>query len=324
MKIFVAPLNWGLGHATRCVPIVRRFLSEGHEVVLGGDGDSLVWLRRYFPDLRAVEMAPLHLQYGSGRRQVGAMLRALPQLIRFYVEDMARLGQLLATESFDMVVSDNRFGLWSDRTRCVYITHQLHIRLPKGWHWLEGLASRVHARIYNRYAEVWVPDRPTDGLSGILGHPQGGVHKQTHVKYIGPQSRFAQDAQPVLSTQAPFSVVCLLSGLEPQRTLLEDELLRRFEGQQVSVLVVRGKVKAPYMTITKGTITLVPWLNDNELVSALMGADKIICRSGYSTLMDLDCLGIMHKAELIPTPGQPEQEYLASLWRPSCRPTSPE
>ncbi len=320
MKILIAPLNWGLGHATRCAELVRRYLAEGHEVVLGGDGDSLVWLRRAFPDLRFVELAHLDLRYSKSRCQVGAMLRALPQLIRFSAEDMARLGHLLSVEPFDWVISDNRFGLWSDRTRCIYMTHQLHICLPRFFRWLEPLASRLHARIYKRYDEIWVPDREANGLSGILGHPE---HVPAKVRYIGPLSRFPASPIPRF-TDSPYHTVVLLSGPEPQRTLLENELLHRFEGQTDSVLLVRGKVQEPFTRITKANITFVPWLNDSDLQSALLGADKIICRSGYSTIMDLDRLGILDKAEWIPTAGQPEQEYLASLWRLSCRPTSPE
>ncbi|MCQ2348755.1 MAG: hypothetical protein MJZ65_06205, partial [Paludibacteraceae bacterium] len=139
MKVLIAPLNWGLGHATRCAELVRRYQSEGHKVVLGGDGAGLSWLRRAFPELRYVELASLELTYSKGNSQVGAMLRALPQLIRFTLEDEARLEQLLHIEPFDLVVSDNRFGLHNAGTKCVYMTHQLWIRLPKCWRWLEPL-----------------------------------------------------------------------------------------------------------------------------------------------------------------------------------------
>lgn len=172
MKILVAPLNWGLGHASRCVPLVQRFLNEGHEVILGGDGESLTLLRRHFPTLRYTYLAPLNLRYSAGKRQVGAMLKALPQLWAWSLKDRAMLKALLNEEKIDRVVSDNRFGLYNKSTECIYMTHQLHILLPKGWHWAERLASRMHARIYARFNKVWVPDYADDkeNLAGKLSH----------------------------------------------------------------------------------------------------------------------------------------------------------
>ena len=111
MTILVAPLNWGLGHASRCVPLVHRFLDEGHEVILGGDGESLVLLRRHFPKLRYVYLAPLTLRYSSGKSQVWAMLKALPSLVCWAIKDHTILKAVLNEEHIDRVVSDNRFGL---------------------------------------------------------------------------------------------------------------------------------------------------------------------------------------------------------------------
>ena len=148
MKILVAPLNWGLGHASRCVPLVQRLLDEGHEVVLGGDGDSLILLRKHFPQLRYTYLAPLNLRYSTGNRQVLAMLKALPKLILWSVNDHSMLRAILREEHFDQVISDNRFGFYNKQVECVYITHQLHIMLPRGWKWAEPLVSRLHACVY--------------------------------------------------------------------------------------------------------------------------------------------------------------------------------
>ena len=321
MKILIAPLNWGLGHATRCVPLIRQYLKEGHEVVLGGDGDSLVWLYRYFPTLRFIELAPLHLTYNQGSNQITAMMRAIPKLIRFTIADHRQLLQLTRAEHWDLIISDNRFGLFSRKVRSVYITHQLSIRLPRRLCWFEGVARAIHRIIYRKYDEVWVPDYldSEQSLSGVLSHPA----PRGPIRYIGLQSRFtplngATLQRGNLAAQQPCSpevypTVCLLSGLEPQRTILEEELMSRVEGE---VLIIRGLIGRPstYSTLhpRKGTtITLVPYLDDESLRRVLLGAKRIICRSGYSTIMDLAALGVLDKAELIPTPGQTEQEYLA-------------
>ena len=135
MKILVAPLNWGLGHASRCVPLISQWLEEGHEVVLGGDGDSLTLLRKHFPQLRYIPLAPLRLRYSKGKQQVWAILKHMPCLLLWAFKDHLLLRAVLRTEFFDCVVSDNRFGLYNKITECIYITHQLHIFLPKGWRW---------------------------------------------------------------------------------------------------------------------------------------------------------------------------------------------
>ena len=323
-KCLVAPLNWGLGHASRCVPLVQRLLDEGHEVVLGGDGESLTLLRKHFPKLRYTYLAPLNLRYSKGTSQVWAMGKALPQLFFWSLKDHALLKAILREEHFDQVISDNRFGLYSRTTECIYMTHQLHILLPKGWKWAEGIASRLHARVYARYNKVWVPDykEKEKSLAGELSHAEAFSHQHSAISYIGPLSRF-QKQSPITNHQSPiFDVVAVLSGLEPQRTMLEKEIVGRYSGKEEQVLIVQGQMHRPNTRIKRSNITLVPSLSDAELVPALLGAKHIIARSGYSTIMDLHALGLLTansqqptaKIELIPTPGQPEQVYLATIF----------
>ena len=332
MKILVAPLNWGLGHASRCVPLVQRFLEEGHEVILGGDGASLTLLRRHFPKCRYVFLAPLNLRYGKGKRQVWAMIKALPKLMAWAYKDHVMLQAVLPEEKIDMVVSDNRFGLYTNHQSpiTVYITHQLHIFLPKGWRWLEPLVARLHARIYTRYNKVWVPDyeEPEKSLSGELGHPAISHQPSaiSKIEYIGPLSRFAQSTN--CKPQTTYGVVAVLSGLEPQRTMLERELVARYRDSQEKVLIVQGLLNRPNTRIKRGAITIVPYMGDEELAAVLKGAKHIIVRSGYSTIMDLDALGLLHVPmtnhqspiiTFIPTSGQPEQEYLAHFMAEKCQ-----
>ena len=360
MKILVAPLNWGLGHASRCVPLVRRFMQEGHEVILGGDGESLILLRKHFPKLRYTYLAPLNLRYSNGKRQVFAMVRAIPKLFTWALKDHWILKNLLKEEHIDLVVSDNRFGLYLTAkhtaaqknglfhdTETVYMTHQLHIMLPKGWRWLETLVARMHARIYTRFNKVWVPDYEDRQkcLAGDLSHlthlPLRNM--PCNIEYIGPLSRFEkmQSEQNIATnTSEKYEVVVVLSGLEPQRTLLEKEIAARFSDSKQRVLIVQGLMNRPNTRIKRANLTFVPHMSDSELVPALMAAKHIIARSGYSTIMDLHALGLLNsqfsilnsqlsisnsqlsilnsqfsilnsQLELIPTPGQPEQEYLA-------------
>jgi UDP:flavonoid glycosyltransferase YjiC (YdhE family) len=307
-----------LGHATRCIPLIRQYMAQGHEVVLGGDGESLMLLRKTFPELRAIDLPSLELRYAENAKQRGFYLCAIPALIRFTIADHYYLRQQLAIEHFDRVISDNRFGLFSRQTYSIYMTHQLYVQLPKRLKIFEPLARAIHACIYKRYKEVWVPDYADteNNLAGDLAH--GGCFDR-RARYIGPLSRFGSSeagVQPVaLGVHNPASeypIMAVLSGLEPQRTLFEQELVARFKESQQPVLIVRGKIGGPATATHVGAVTLLPHISDEELLPLLQQADKIIVRSGYSTIMDLAVLGLLHKAEFHPTPGQSEQEYLAS------------
>lgn len=326
MKLLIAPLNWGLGHASRCLPLIVRHLRAGDDVVLAGDGCSLALLRKHFPGLSYRTLPSLSLQYSSGRSQVGAMAKAMPQLLVHAIRDHRALRNILRSEHFDLVISDNRFGFFSSRCRCIYITHQLHVFLPQWLSWAEPIAQRLHHRVIRHYAECWVPDLeeqkdrgsivslPWVGLSGELAHTEP---LPENVKFIGPLSRF-EYVQEVESRH--YDVVAVLSGLEPQRTLLEQQLLREFADSSEQVLIVRGLITAPPTAIRKRNITLRPYMPDGELAFVLKHAKLIISRSGYSSLMDYYALGLLDKQQrgevtlrLVATPGQPEQEYLANL-----------
>lgn len=331
MRVFIAPLNWGLGHATRCVPLIERYRREGYEVILGGDGDSLLWLKRRFPTLKIEPLSSLRVRYSASRSQVGAMLRMLPDFIRFIREDHLLIQSLQNKYCFDLIISDNRFGLFlppeNRKPKTVYLTHQLQVRLPRRWRWAEPLARRIHAAFYRRYDEVWVPDYADtqQSLAGWLSHP---VKLPANARYICPLSRFSSNPSAAFdncqlsnvncqmsNVKCQFAIVALLSGPEPQRSLLEQDLIRRFEDQSEPVLIVRGKISGPRTQTVHQHITLVPRLEDEPLVAALNHCSRIIARSGYTTVMDLHVLGLLDKAELIPTPGQSEQEYLAAYLR---------
>lgn len=321
MKILVAPLNWGLGHAGRCIPLVHRFIKAGDEVVLAGDGDALLLLEQHFPSLRTIPLASLSLRYGSGKSQVLAMARALPKLVRFAIEDHRLLARLLAVEHFDWVLSDNRFGLYASGVHSVYMTHQLVIPFPRFLRCLEPLAARLHRWVYAHYDEVWIPDDVSDRWSGRLAHTTSPSHSPSHfpapsphrsatdsrLRYIGILSRFECTVPAPLSES--YDVVAVLSGLEPQRTMLEQQLVARYQARQERVLIVQGKPTQSY-DHQVGNIRFLSTMEDAPLMSALLSAKTIICRSGYSGIMDLAYLNRLDCAQLYPTPGQPEQEYL--------------
>ena len=306
MKILICPLNWGLGHATRCVPLIRQLLEDGHEPVLVSDGFPLEFLRQQFPSLRYIEYPSYPVVYAAGKSQIGVLLFHLPDILKGILNEHLWLRELLRSEHFDQVISDNRFGMWNKNVHSVYMTHQLMIKMPMKLKFLEPLVNALHLKFIKQYDECWIPDvLEMGGLSGDLSHK---YPLPPNASFIGPLSRFKgmQDALP----DTRYEVVAVISGPEPQRTLFENNILSHFEERGQQVLIVSGQPHSIQKESLIGTVRVVSHLNDNELAAVLLGAKKIISRSGYSTIMDLDALGCLHKAEFIPTPGQTEQEYL--------------
>lgn len=306
MKILVAPLNWGLGHASRCIPIIQKYLSERAEVVLGGNGISLLLLQQHFPTLRSINLPEFEICYSSGKQQIGAMLRTLPKLIKSSLADHSTLKKILSSEHFDLVISDNRFGLFSPQTHCVFITHQLMVKMPQGFKCFEFFYWYLQKKIINKYDECWIPDmQGGDNLSGDLSHK---YPLPINAKFIGHLSRFEKYKDTVPNSK--FRIVAVVSGVEPTRSNFENELIKRYQSHEEKVLIVQGIPSEEIQTVTIGSILTVSHMSNGDLAAYLLGAERIISRSGYSSLMDYKTLGVLHKVELHATPGQTEQEYL--------------
>lgn len=304
MRVLIAPLNWGLGHATRCVPVIRNYLAQGDEVILAADGGPMVLLKSLFPELHCIELPSYAFKYNRGKSQVTAMMCSIPGIIRGIIAEHRWLHQVSKNEHFDLVISDNRFGLWNRKLRTVYITHQLMIKMPSGLKWLEPVAWLIHRFIILRYDECWIPDfEHQPSLSGDLSHR---YPLPRNARFTGPLSRFSG----LSSQEQPIGTLLLVSGPEPQRQLFEDYLLVNLSSFKKPVVLVRGLPNTGQLPGRKD-LSIFNHLPDKELAALITGAEIIICRSGYSTIMDLAALGCLHKAQWIPTPGQTEQEYLA-------------
>lgn len=309
MKILVCPLNWGLGHATRCVPIVRQLLSDGHEPVLVSDGYPLTFLQQEFPSLRIIEYPSYPIHYSSGKSQIGAIFRGFPNIVLHIFKEHFWLKKLLKEENFEQIISDNRFGLWNEQIQSVYITHQIMVKMPQGLKFIEPFVFALHRLIIQKYDECWIPDvEGNKNLSGDLSHK----HKlPQNAKYIGTLSRFS-----TLENIVPdftYDVVGIVSGPEPQRTIFEKQLIEKYCSESFKTLIAAGQPKNMEKEHSIGNTCIFSHLPDHKLAAFLKGSRKIVCRSGYSTLMDLQALNCLEKAEFIPTPGQTEQEYLAEI-----------
>ena len=336
-RILISPLDWGLGHASRIIPIINRLLEQGDNVIIAGSGLSLNLLQQHFPQLKSIEIPSFKMKYSAGKSQVWAVIKAFPKLIYYSIKEHQALKRIVEEENIDFIISDNRFGLYHKRVSSAYITHQLLIKLPKGWAWMEPFVACVHRSIINRFTECWIPDFASldKSLAGELSHP---AIMPRNVRYIGALSRFQlgvrseelgvsvqtseepsllefSRVQPEITSGASNLrnlVLAILSGAEPQRTIFENELFISLQNNpSENIILIQGKIEAEQKVSKVGKITVYNYMNTEQLQEHILKANEIICRSGYSSIMDLYALGKLKNATLIPTPGQSEQEYLA-------------
>ena len=303
-NILVAPLDWGLGHATRCVPLIRRVLAEGHHVQLASNGRSARWLKDYFPQLTVhTDIPDYAITYPERGSMEWHFLKESPRLLRVIRAEHAWLERFTETHALDEVYSDNRYGLYHESVKCTLITHQLFIRTP--WY-ARAAVHRLTEYYIQMFNACWVPDYAGESnLSGALSHAS---KLPRNVQFIGPQSRFTDGT---FDTSAPaYDNVALISGPEPARSHFQAELLLRFQQEGKSALMVCGTPEK-FFDRMEGCVRVVSHLPDAQLAGVLKSAGHIVCRSGYSTIMDLHALGC--KAEFIATPGQTEQEYLCQV-----------
>jgi hypothetical protein len=227
MKVLVAPLNWGLGHATRCIPMIKKYISEGFDVHIASDGDALKILQKEFKNLQFHVLPSYDVKYGAEDNFFTSLLFQMPSLMKNICKEYVFIQKLQNEHEFDLIISDNRPGVKSKKTKSVYLTHQLQFKVKYG----SRLGHRFHKMLYKDFNEVWVPDvMPPQNLAGELS-----ISKDNKVKYIGHLTR----AQKVLEAKI-YDVLLLLSGPEPQRSKLEDELYRQLKSTKLKVALIRG------------------------------------------------------------------------------------
>ena len=302
-RVLVAPLDWGLGHATRCIPVIRELQRQGCTVLVAGSGDSLALLQKEFPDMIFRSIPGYRPQYPANGSMVLSMLRQLPRFMQVIVAEHRAIARIVEKDGIDLLISDNRFGCWTRKIPSIFITHQSNILMPKRFGWLRHLIRPVMNYVIARYDHCWIPDFPGDhSLAGdLMSFVSTGPTKSP--TYIGPLSRFAIRTP----SRMRFDVLAIFSGPEPQRTILENIVVPQLESSLLTYRVVRG---LPTLNNHSSDDThIVNFLSSDELQECIESSQLVIARSGFSTVMDMASLG--KNAVFIPTPGQTEQEYLA-------------
>lgn len=298
----VCPLDWGLGHASRCVPLIQELLAQGFKVSIAGQGNSLELLAREFPELERINIRGFSPTYSKSGNMTGKMLGLIPSFIFYTLYENYLLSRIVKVRKIDVIFSDNRYGIINKRTKNILLIHQLHIQVPAKAKWIGSPVNLINKILIKRFDECWVPDyQGEDNLGGILSHPK----KQfPNVIYIGPLSRL-NAAKTTLKTK----VLAILSGPEPERSNLESILVQQLSNIEKTSVLIAGQPSTKDWQSEDGHIKRIAFADTKMLDELISQSEIIISRSGYTSIMDLDRTG--GKALLIPTPGQTEQEYLA-------------
>ncbi len=303
--ILIAPLDWGLGHAARCVPIIKELQHYPFRIIIAGEGAVANMLKQEFPELEIIPLPGYKIKYSKNKRQfLLKLLIQFPGVLYSVLKEHRWLNKVKQELNLCAVISDNRFGLFNRSITSIYITHQLSIKTKNRLS--DKIATLIHRKISKNYTQCWIPDfNHKKKLGGLLSST---VKLRQNDVYIGCLSRF--EKKPV--SKIMIDLLIVLSGPEPQRSIFESLLLdqlKDYTGRVVFVRGLPGNDSAPVEILYDNNITVKNHLTANELNDAIEQASIVISRSGYTTIMDLVKLG--KKAILVPTPGQTEQEYLA-------------
>jgi uncharacterized protein (TIGR00661 family) len=302
-KVLVAPLDWGLGHATRCIPIVNELLLQGFEVVLGAEDSIASLFKVEFPALKIILLKGYKVAYSRQKMFfLWKMLVQIPKIFFAIKNENKWLTEIIETHKIDIVLSDNRFGLYNKNAHCIFITHQLNIKT--GNRFTEKIAQKINYNYINKYNECWIiDDASKNNLAGSLSHPEEKPAIPLH--YISALSRFKYT-----SVEKTNDLLMVLSGPEPQRTIFENILLAQIKNLKIKMTLVRGLPnELLQLKNENSTLSILNHCNAEELNKIILSSKIIISRSGYTSVMDYAIL--QQKVIYVPTPGQTEQEYLA-------------
>lgn len=304
MRILYAVGSWGLGHATRSLPLITSLLDTNASLTIVSTGRALAVLRGELQD-RCEFLDWPDVPHTVGRTAWGFYLKtaaAIPRYLAVVRREQQWTAQLLRARHFDRIVSDNRYGIQHPDVPSFHVVHGLRFIAPGRVHLIERRLETVNYRWLGHLRQVIVPDTQEDQLSGDLAHSLE-VFPQRVITYAGILSRLRRRA-----VSEDLDLFVTLSGPEPQRSMLERLILQQLPSVRGRIVVTLGKPDAAAHTRV-GSADVYGYLDRSGQEEMMNRARLVLCRSGYSTIMDL--AELQRRAVLIPTPGQTEQMYLA-------------
>ena len=303
-NILIAPLNWGLGHAVRDIPLIYNLLKNKFEVIIGGEGQSGELLKNEFPELQYVEIQSFKIKYPKNQFFILKLLFQIPKIFIGIIGEHKHLQNIIDKYEIDIIISDNRYGLYSDKIPSVFITHQVFPALPKSLKIFEKIIYKSHRKRIDKFEKCLIPDfEGKINLSGDLSHK---YKFSENYHFIGILSQFEKD--DIETADYKYDIAVIISGPEPQRSIFEEKITEQILQSGKKAILISG---LPETSIRKQVenLTIVNHLSRAEMQDVIVNSEIIISRSGYTTIMDL--VKLQKKAVLIPTPGQTEQEYFS-------------
>jgi len=307
-NILICPLEWGLGHAGRMIPLAAKLRGMNNNIFIGAGEEHLSLFRKELPGLSYIDFTGYRPRYSGFLPQYLKLLPDTPVLLFHIIREHIRLKKIIREHAIDIVISDNRFGLWNRKITSVYVTHMPRIPFPAAFSFLEFAGVLLHRCVIKKYSFCFIPDLPGElNISGRLSH---GIKLPANVRYTGILSRFTdliakENKDPVNKRHN----TVILSGPEPQKNILKKLLTDILQGRQLLTVFLGGDPAGSESPVQSGSIIFFDHLTSSEMKEVIINSDLIITRAGYSVLMEL--ISLNRSALLIPTPGQTEQEYLA-------------
>jgi hypothetical protein len=289
--ILLSCLSWGKGHVTRSIGIVQQLINQHNKLIIAGDAEQIHIFSTYFPEIKVVHIEKYPFVF-AGNGNFSADLWKSREKIRNHIHyESEWVTKFIQENEIDLIISDHRYGFYSSSVKSIFVTHQLNLAL----NWWQFPAQFLHHKMMRKFNEIWVLDTPDSSLAGKLSHSK----KFNNVKYIGHFSRFMMDEKQHEKT---ISELVICNGPKPY----DEQLLLRYFNDSSKQIIAPTYLseKYPHANI----ISSDDWLKCDQLIQS---SEKIYAYCGYSTLMDLKFLKC--EAELFPTKGQSEQEYLAEL-----------
>lgn len=304
-SILYTVLDWGLGHASRSIPFIEALIEAGNEITIGANGESAHLLKSRFPFLRFHDLPGKNIRYTSNKVLLPFKIASqAPSFLRSVKEEHTQVKTIVEQEKTEVIISDHRYGSYHDDRASYFLTHQLNLPTPV----IAPGIQKLHKSLMGHFNALIVPD--IEGRDSLAGKLSERIDTKADIFYIGSLSRFTGKA--LHSAPKDIESLAILSGPEPTRTELETALIKDFsKDPSKNHVLIRGHNKPTHISYPKN-VEVLNHASDDKFVELISRSKKVISRSGYSSIMDYQALGI--KAELIPTPGQAEQEYLAKRW----------
>jgi UDP:flavonoid glycosyltransferase YjiC (YdhE family) len=308
-NILICPLEWGLGHAGRMIPVASELIAEGHNVFIGSGKELADLFRNEVEGLKYIYFPGFTIKYSRWLPQYLKIAFSAPSFIYQIRKEHRLLKKIIKENDIDIVISDSRPGLWNKSIRTVFVTHMLRVPYPEALRFQDNRGISLIRKLISRFDYCFVPDLPGElNLSGKLSH---GIGCPENVRFIGILSRFGTENMETVNSTGKYHCTVILSGPEPQKSMLKNRLARILEKSGKPCIILEGKPGEKSLIVTRGNLSFINHLPAGEMKNIILGSEHIIARSGYTTLMEL--VSLRRSALIIPTPGQSEQEYLAGL-----------